>query len=342
MRQKQFWLGMRNFSAFGAILMFALAIVAAQTDLTMLPIGGATSDEPVRGAIWACRLPEGGRGATGDGIWLDEANGTFDLTRKALVDGANEWNGEYMVIVEGDTRFITGNGLPDHPTGTYPIASSDDAYQFDRNPHSIQAQTINLELPAMPELADIPSCVPMGSIGIQNSGVVFFNALDAVVRDAAAYETQDDCEGHPETTGEYHYHTLSPCVANNDSEDGHSLLMGYVYDGFGIYGYRGEDGEVLTNDDLDECHGHIHTIEWDGAEVEMYHYHATYEYPYTVGCYRGTAITVNNMGNGQGQQPQAGNGQPPQGNNGQRPPQGEGNRPPRGDGNRPPRPGGGG
>jgi len=26
--------------------------------------------------------------------------------------------------------------------------------------------------------------------------------------------------------------------------------------------------------------------------VSMYHYHATYEYPYTLGCFRGTPITT--------------------------------------------------
>jgi YHYH protein len=59
----------------------------------------------------------------------------------------------------------------------------------------------------------------------------------------------------------------------------------------GIFGHYGDDGEVLTNDDLDECHGHTHEIEWDGATLEMYHYHATYEFPYTVGCFRGTTVT---------------------------------------------------
>jgi hypothetical protein len=37
----------------------------------------------------------------------------------------------------------------------------------------------------------------------------------------------------------------------------------------------------MSNADLDECHGHEH-----GSLG--YHYHATIEYPYTVGCYRGT------------------------------------------------------
>jgi hypothetical protein len=62
-------------------------------------------------------------------------------------------------------------------------------------------------------------------------------------------------------------------------------------DGFGIYGNRGANGESLTDADLDECHGHTHDILWNGQMVSMYHYHATYEYPYTLGCFRGTPLS---------------------------------------------------
>jgi hypothetical protein len=71
-----------------------------------------------------------------------------------------------------------------------------------------------------------------------------------------------------------------------------------AWDGFGIYGRYGENGELLTNDDLDVCHGHAHEIEWDGEVVELYHYHATWEYPYTLGCFYGTPILRGRMTGG--------------------------------------------
>ncbi|HEY6280517.1 MAG TPA: hypothetical protein VIW72_01815, partial [Burkholderiales bacterium] len=59
--------------------------------------------------------------------------------------------------------------------------------------------------------------------------------------------------------------------------------------------------------DLDECHGRVSTILWDGKEMSMYHYVLTREYPYTVGCFRGTPLRVaghagggSPPGNGQG------------------------------------------
>jgi hypothetical protein len=69
--------------------------------------------------------------------------------------------------------------------------------------------------------------------------------------------------------------------------DGHAALVGYALDGFGIFGHYGEGGKPLSSADLDDCHGHTHMIEWNGRQVMMYHYHATWDFPYTIGCMRG-------------------------------------------------------
>ena len=122
------------------------------------------------------------------------------------------------------------------------------------------------------------------------TGSVLFDALDAEGRDAPAHEIQDRCGGHPERTGQYHYHSLSPCADAGSSAKAHSKLVGYALDGFGIYGPRGEAGRLLSNADLDVCHGHTHVIAWRGKQVRMYHYHTTAEYPYTLGCFRGTPV----------------------------------------------------
>lgn len=131
----------------------------------------------------------------------------------------------------------------------------------------------------------------MGAIGIMTTGSVIFNAIDDMGRDAAAHEIQDSCSGHPEMTRTYHYHNLSPCI-DDEPTGGHSPLIGYAPDGFGIYGKYGESGELLSNAELDELHGHTHVIEWDGKQVDMFHYHVTNEYPYTLGGYKGTPVKL--------------------------------------------------
>ncbi|MBV9240852.1 MAG: YHYH protein [Acidobacteria bacterium] len=257
-----------------------------------LPLGdGRLSEAPKKNYVWPCRVPFGGGGAFRDGPWI-KGDGTGDSTIKPHVQGDVAWdNYRYSIKVEGDKRRLIGNGLPDHHTGKFPIDPNDPAFYYDRNPNSIRESEISFNLPLVPQVADKSSCVPMGTIGVMKSGVALFNALDAEGRDAVAHEIQDKCNGHPERDGHYHYHNLSQCIEEHRGK-GHSELMGYALDGFGIYGVFGEHGEELTNADLDECHGHAHEIMWDGKAVVMYHYHATREYPYTIGCFKGTPVAV--------------------------------------------------
>lgn len=259
-----------------------------RVDLTRLPIGdGRVASTPTRGSVFACQRTFGGGGAFRDGAWI-RGDGTFDLTAKIAVQGNVKFGGEFAAAVVAGARSLTGNGLPTTPAGVFPVQQSDAAYQYDRNPNTIHANTVRLSLPTQPTVAAQPSCLPMGAIGVMVDGVVLFNALDAMGRDAVAHEILDACGGHPERSGQYHHHDQSPCL--DDGAGGHSPLIGYANDGFGIFGHRGEQGGVLTNADLDECHGHTHPVEWDGRTVALYHYHATHEYPYTLGCYRGTPV----------------------------------------------------
>lgn len=293
-------------------------------DLTRLEVGdGKISTSPQVGYVYSCITQFNGNGATGTGSWMN-GDGTWDATKKAIVDGSVTWPHSFNITVQGDQRVFTGNNLPDHPTGNFPVSPDDDAYAIDRNPNSIREQSVNFGIPANPTATAQPNCIG-GEVGIMLSGVVIFSAFDAEGRDAVAHEVQDACDGHPQAGGYYHYHSMSDCVEDT-STSGHSALVGYAFDGYGIFGFYGEDGAEVTNEDLDACHGHTHVIEWDGQMVEMYHYHVTNEFPYTVGCFHGTPAVrgiSTGEGMGGGQQP-AGQTQPAGpggGAQGQQPPQ---------------------
>lgn len=109
-----------------------------------------------------------------------------------------------------------------------------------------------------------------------------------LVKSAIAHEAQDACNGRLQVTSVYHYHNLSPCLTDAKQPDGSSSLLGYAVDGFGIYGPFAAGGKKLGSEDLDECHGTTSAILWDGKITNMYHYVATDDFPYTVGCMRGT------------------------------------------------------
>jgi hypothetical protein len=258
-------------------------------DLRHLPIGdGKISTHPEAGSVWPCRSRFNSRaGAHASGAWI-HSDGTYDLIAKPTVNGAILWPSQFKIKLQNNIRTILGNRLPKSPTGIFPASSQDDAYSYDRNPNTITQKEYQLNLPALPQIAKEASCLPMGKIGVLLNGGYFFNALDEKGEDAVAHEIQDSCQGHPEHHGAYHYHNVTSCLEEKGS--GHSALVGYALDGFGIYGHRGEAGKVLTNTDLDQCHGHTHEIKWNGKLLKLYHYHATWEYPYTVGCFRGTPI----------------------------------------------------
>lgn len=239
-----------------------------------------------RGYVYLCNRPNGRGGASREGPWIDGS--TWDYTEKLLVDGAVDWTeATYRQRVSGSTRTLTGNGLPtSHTTGTYPVSPSDDVYRYDRNPNTIRSQTVAYELPAKPRKASSAQCVSGGAVAVLDTGVAVFHAVDATGRDAAANEVQDSCDGHPQMSGLYHYHALPRCLKTGSS-GAHSKRIGWALDGFPVHGPRGEGGEYMRNSRLDACHGHTHTVKVDGRRQSLYHYHATMEFPYTVGCFRG-------------------------------------------------------
>jgi hypothetical protein len=276
-------------TTFAALILGSIAAMPAgarDIDLTRLPLGDdRISREPKVGWIWACRTDPDAGGAHRVGPWIDRRAGTWNAAAKVSVGGAVQWPHAFRISREGETRVIVSNGLPRHPTGAFPIKPTEQAYRYDRNPNRIGPQNIRIALHAMPQLAPQPACAP-GAVGILLTGSVLFNALDLPGRDAVAHETQDRCQGHPQESGVYHYHSMTSCIDDRPGPDGHSRLVGYALDGFGIFGNY-HRGERLLSADLDACHGHIHAIDWDGRRVEMFHYHATPDFPYTVGCMRG-------------------------------------------------------
>jgi hypothetical protein len=140
------------------------------------------------------------------------------------------------------------------PSGYYKrhLSSSVVAYQYDRNMNEILAREILFEFPAIPIVADEPSCVTFGAAGISLSGSVIYHGASILGNDAAAHELFDSYGGHSDGTNTYHYHYPAENLQDHilPDEEGHSGLMGYVIDGFGIYGPQGEDGEVLKSEDL--------------------------------------------------------------------------------------------
>lgn len=264
-----------------------LCTEAGGADCSKLRLGDTelTTTTPARGKLFSC-VPgnPSGPGSNRARIdWIDFTGNTWNLLRKPFLPGGSFTApaGTATVTETATSRIITVNNLPkDGKIGDWPMTKYALLTAIDGNPGTPAPRTYSFELPLLPAAGLAPTCLGMGAIGATLNGVVLYHAMDLRGNDAVAHEIVDAFGGHPAMT-DYHYHFVPDRLDTPRLADGHSGIVGYIRDGFPLYGYRGTGGAELTNADLDECHGHSH-----GALG--YHYHATLEYPYTVGCYRGT------------------------------------------------------
>jgi YHYH protein len=263
----------------------------AKVDPTKLPIGDdfVTTSGAGVGKLFACSAGNANApGASADGPWINASAKTWDSTTKLAVKGEIAWpTAKYTEVVSGGNRVLTSNNLPvDIKSGTFPIASDDPSYAYDKNPGKIAATDTVFTLVESGTVASKATCMNEGAVGMMKNGVRIFNALDGRNEDAVAHESQDLCQGHPAITT-YHYHNVPSCLRN--AATGSSAVVGWMADGFPMVVERDASGALPTNADLDECHGRTSPILLGGKVVTLYHYSATLEFPYSIGCYKGTA-----------------------------------------------------
>jgi hypothetical protein len=193
-----------------------------------------------------------------------QPNWTQDELRSMFQGNAKvSFNDHYMIVQT--------NCLPNHPTAQYPNKD---------NPNSIREQKLTFYIPLHPQRAEKIGNTPFGPIGVAINGIPLFNQYNGNGQDAVRLEVFDSCCGHPAPDGMYHYHKYPVCLKSPFKEEAgkHSPVIGFMFDGYAIYGPNGEDGKPPK--DLDVCNGHSDT-------TRGYHYHATERYPYLIGGYRG-------------------------------------------------------
>jgi hypothetical protein len=226
------------------------------------------------------------------------------LSKVPTVPGNKKLHSVFHVTTTNTSRILTGNGIPSTRVGTFPIPQSSAAYKYyaalpaagyaNAAEIPIIPYNLNVTIPIHPVVNATPSCIPYLPIGVTLTGAVWHIEM-APDNNGNLYSPDsalplDLCSGHP-FMGEYHYHGYSwKCFpsALQGKAGKQSPLMGYAMDGFGIYGPRGANGKVLTNAQLDECHGTTSKVWFNGKYQSIYHYVLNNEYPYSVGCFRGT------------------------------------------------------
>lgn len=208
--------------------------------------------------------------------------------------------GATSITSDGTWIFIKTKDLPDHKSPYY--ASTNALYEnysgttfggntFVKNPNAIIEQSGTFKIPLNPAVNATHSATPLGPIGIALNGVALFNQYAGPNNQALTNEivSFDKYYGHPQNSGMYHYHVEPLYLTTVKSTK--SGLMGFLLDGFPVYGPQEENGTTVTNAELDVYHGHTHvTVDYPGA---IYHYHFTQEAPYLNGSgFYGTPGTI--------------------------------------------------
>jgi hypothetical protein len=162
-------------------------------------------------------------------------------------------------------------GTPDHVTPYWGTGNAKYEAQTAGgvvNPGSLQAQVFVMTIPISPVAASSKEETSLGPIGMALNGVAIYNDREGgnVPVDAGTLKSFDRAGAHSGPGGLYHYHFSGDFTSKDDAK-----LIGWLRDGFPIYGRKDKDGAYPAN--LDANGGHI------GATAEypdgIYHYHCS-------------------------------------------------------------------
>lgn len=202
------------------------------------------------------------------------------------------------IYADGDYIVVKSTGVPDHKSPYFlntewqsTMWVDDTRSSFHQAPgNKVAAWSYTFRLPKNPAPATTHTPLSAATIGVAINGVPFFNQYQAqnqlITTSSGEYSSFDLYGGHPTPFNEYHYH-IEPNYLT--ALKGSSALMGFMLDGYPIYGPV-ENNVTLTSADLDAYHGH--TCATEDYPNGIYHYHITSDIPYINGNgYYGTQGT---------------------------------------------------
>jgi len=235
----------------------------------------------------------------------------------------------------------------------------------------LRDQNYSFTLPTTPKYSSTTT-TNLGAIGVLLDGAVLYNPYEANKETVATQNNfsatsngttasfLDSCDGHPGPGGQYHYHGLPDCLVQyattgkntqttsvtsfsgsttvpateTNTAARQPALLGFAFDGYGIYDNVAMNGKTIGVSSLDSCNGIFSAV--PGYPDGIYHY--VLENVKTdrssLGCYHGVVSSayvhalknsINGLaGNGLAGNGLAGNGPPGNGPGGNGPPAGPG------------------
>lgn len=193
----------------------------------------------------------------------------------------------------------------------------------------LQDQNYDYTLPSTPKYTTTTTTTNQGPIGVLLDGGALYNPYEANHSTVATADNfmasvngvsasfLDSCDGHPGPGGQYHYHGLPTCLvayATGSSERVSSVtstsgettasvneddvaakrpvILGFAFDGFGIYDNVAMDGSLVGVSKLDSCNGIFSPV--PGYPHGVYHYvlENVKGARSSIGCYHGVVSSA--------------------------------------------------
>lgn len=194
-----------------------------------------------------------------------------EVTNGTIPDAIkNNYKSMVAISSSGSNIVLKSNGVPDHVTPYWGPGNA--LYEAQTSgqtltPGYLTSQTFVMTIPASPVEASTKEATSLGPIGMALNGVAIFNDREGgnVPVDASTLLTFDRAGGHSGPGGLYHYHFDGDFTSDDDAK-----LIGFLRDGFPIYGRKDMNGTYPS--DLDINGGHVgETADYPDG---IYHYHS--------------------------------------------------------------------
>jgi hypothetical protein len=176
------------------------------------------------------------------------------------------------VTVDGGTRTIQTNALPNHETGDFPN---------DGNPNTISAQDLTWSFPLEPTWTGEATQAITPGVALNGVKLEPGTAETMTCASGETYRVEalqdlyslglDFNNAHVQPTGEYHYHGISQLLVDAYSHDGDLVLIGFAADGHLIYYSKSgalTSGYTLSSEPRTGTGCEMSLPIYDGFEVE--------------------------------------------------------------------------
>jgi hypothetical protein len=184
---------------------------------------------------------------------------------------AAQYKSAVTVTTSEGSIVLSSSGVPDHVTPYWGEGNALYEPQIDgrgQTPGLLRTQTFVMTIPTSPSSASTKEATSLGPIGMALNGVAIYNDREGgnVPVDAMTLQTFDRAGAHGGPGGLYHYHVNGDFTSKDDAK-----LIGFLRDGFPLYGRRDADGTYPA--DLDANGGHTGTTA--DFSTAIYHYHTS-------------------------------------------------------------------